>query len=201
MDALESIEELKLKGQHQEAIKGAQKLLCVDPDCVAALEELADNYVSLNEFEKAEKACNHALKLDSKSYTAYYIMGFIWSGRQNWIKAVQYLKNANDLHANNSEILRCLGWCMFNTGKRTQGVVILERALNLDPDNSLTLCDLGICYLQVKNFTKSVELLKRASELDPTSKRIQDCYQAAKNFSIRYSALNNNRQGQVKKRM
>ncbi len=65
----------------------------------------------------------------------------------------------------------------------------MERALNLDPDNSLTLCDLGICYLQTKNFEKSVELLKKAMDIDPQNKRIQECYQAAKTFSERFSAL------------
>ena len=185
-DTLDRIEELKLQGEHKESIALAEKLLCDDPNCVAALEEIADNYVSLNQYARAEKACNHALKLDKDSYTAKYILGFIHSQKQDWPKAINYLKSSNDLHSNNPEILRCLGWAMFNANKRTQGIVILERALNLDSDNSLTLCDLGICYLQSKNFEKAIELLKRALELDPENKRIQDCYNAANGFRDRF---------------
>ncbi len=111
------------------------------------------------------------------------------SNQQKWELALEFLKQANALRANNPEILRCLGWSNFNAGKRAQGIVVLERALNLDPDNSLTLCDLGICYLQTKNFEKSVDLLKKAMDIDPENKRIQECYRAAKTFSERYTNL------------
>ena len=189
LEALELIETLKLNGEHKKSISEAQKLLCDDPNCVAALEEIADNYVSLSEFDYAEKAAIRALKLDKESYTAYYILGFLVSNQQKWEKAMGYLKKANSLHPNNPEILRCLGWSTFNADKRTQGIIVLERSLNLDSENSLTLCDLGICYLQTKNFDKAVELLKKAMEIDPDNKRIQECYQAAKGFSERYSTL------------
>lgn len=189
LHALEAIEKLKLDGKHAESITAAEELLFSDPNCVAALEEIADNYVSLDRFEQAEKAARHVLKLNPESYIGHYILGFIDSHRQDWRMALQHLTLANQLYPNNAEILRCLGWAMFNTGKRTQGVVILERALTLDQDNSLTLCDLGVCYLQIKNFDKSVQLLKKAMEIDPSNERIQECYRAAKNFSERYSLL------------
>ena len=191
LEALEYIETLKLGGEHEKSILEAQKLLCEDPDCVAALEEIADNHVSLDQFDQAEKAASRVLNLDKNSYTAYYILGFLASHQQKWKEAVNYLKKANKLHPNNPEIIRCLGWSTFNDNKRTQGIIILERALNLDPENSLTLCDLGICYLQIKSFDKAVELLKKAMEIDPDNKRIQECYQAAKGFSERYSSLAN----------
>lgn len=189
LSALEQIEELKLQGEHAKSIEEAERLLFRDPDCVPALEELADNYVSLDEFKKAEKACRRALNLDQGSHTAYYILGFIASHQQDWETAAGHLKKANELHPNNPEILRCMGWSLFNRGKRTQGIVVLERALNLHPQNSLTLCDLGICYLQVKNFDKSVELLKKAMEIDPDNQRIQECYRAAKGVSDRFLSV------------
>ena len=192
-EALNSIEELKLMGQHEESILEAEKLLFQDPNCVEALEEIADNYVSLDNYEKAEKACHHALKLNEKSYTAKYILGFIHSQKQEWPKAITYLKSSNSLHSNNPEILRCLGWALFNSSKRTQGVVILERALNLDPENALTLCDLGICYMQMKNFDKSVQLLKKAMELDPHNKRIKECFNAATSFRDRFTSMKGSR--------
>jgi len=188
-EALDNIEELKLSGEHKKSIEEAERLLFSDPNCVAALEEIADNYVSLDQYDRAEKACRRALKLNEKSYTAHYILGFISSQQQSWARAITYLKTSNELHGNNPEILRCLGWAMFNSNKRTQGIVILERALNLDPENSLTLCDLGICYMQIKNFDKAVELLKRAMQLDPQNQRIQECYKAATGFRDRFSKV------------
>lgn len=188
--ALDEIEQLKLQGEYQKSIDLAQKLLFQDPDCVAALEELADNYVSMDQYESAKKACDRALKLDVNSYTAHYILGFIDSQRQNWAVSVVNLRKANELHPNNPEILRCLGWSLFNNKKKTQGIVILERSLNLDAENSLTLCDLGICYMQVKKFDKSIQLLKKAMEIDPKNPRIQECYKAALGFQDQFVKLN-----------
>jgi len=187
--ALNHIEELKLNGKHQKSINEAEKLLFENPDCVEALEEIADNYVSLDAYDKAKKACFRALKLNDNSYTAKYILGFIHSQKQEWKEAVKYLKNANILHPNNPEILRCLGWAMFNSNKRTQGIVVLERALNIDPENALTLCDLGICYMQVKNFDKSIQLLKRALQLDPNNRRVKDCFEAANAFRDKFLGM------------
>jgi len=192
LEALEKIEDLKLEGKHKESIEMAEGLLCEDPDCVAALEEIADNYVSLESFKSAEKAALHALKLDKDSYIAHYILGFIHSHHQDWENALDELTVSNKIHPNNAEILRCLGWAMFNSKKRTQGIVILERSLSLDADNSLTLCDLGVCYLQTKDFEKSIHLLQKAMEIDPSNERVQECYRAAKNFSDRYSILTKN---------
>ena len=131
---LEEVEMLKINGEHEKSIALAQKLLVEDPDCVGALEEIADNYVSMEQHDRAEKAANRALQLDRNSYTAYYILGFLASNQQKWEVALEFLKRANVLHPNNAEILRCLGWCTFNSNKRAQGIVILERALNLDPE-------------------------------------------------------------------
>ncbi len=189
LSTLEEVEILKLNGEHDKSITLAHSLLVDDPDCVGALEEIADNYVSLEKYDRADKAAQRALQLDRNSYTAYYILGFLASNQQKWEIALDFLKRANTLRPNNPEILRCLGWSMFNSGKRTQGVVTLERALNLDADNSLTLCDLGICYMQTKNFEKSIDLLKKAVDIDPDNKRIQECYRAAKTFSERYATL------------
>lgn len=200
LESLESIENLKLNGQHEESIDEAQKLLCKDPSCVPALEELADNFVSLDRFSEARNAAEHALKLNQDSYTSHYIIGFINSSEQNWKKAITSLKKANELHPNNPEILRCTGWAIFNSGNRNQGMVILERSLNLDPENSLTLCDLGICYLQTKKFEKALELLKKANEIDPENQRIQECYQAAKGFSDHYTSLKKSPQKRVVQR-
>lgn len=190
LQMLDQIEQLKLDGKHKESIQLCQKLLFEDPDCVAALEELADNYVSLDQYEAAQKACHRALKLDENSYTAHYILGFIESQKQNWMAAITHLRQSNELHPNNPEILRCLGWALFNNKKKTQGIVILERSLNLDAENSLTLCDLGICYMQVKKFDKSIQLLKKAMEIDPKNPRIQECYKAAIGFRDHFVKLN-----------
>jgi Flp pilus assembly protein TadD len=178
LEQLEKAEQLKLVGKHEDALVILEKLLIEDPENVSALEEVADNELSMEKFDRSEAAAKRAITLDSESYTAHYILGFLRSHEEKWSDALKHLKKANKLKPNNPEILRCLGWALFSDSQRAQGVVTLERALNLDNDNPLTLCDLGVSYLQVKNFSKAKALFIRALDLDPENIRAKECVDA-----------------------
>ncbi|MFH0770866.1 MAG: tetratricopeptide repeat protein [Candidatus Peregrinibacteria bacterium] len=175
LDRLEKAEQMKLNGKHTEALKILEQLLIEDPENVSALEEIADNELSLEHYARAETAAKQAVHLDRKSYTGLYILGFIDSHFGHWKSALELLRKANSMKPNNPEILRCLGWALFNGGLRAQGVVTLERALNLDSENPLTLCDLGVSYLQLRNFRKAKALFVRALDLDPDNPRAREC--------------------------
>lgn len=178
LERLEQAESLKLAGKYHEALAMLEQLLLEDPSNVSALEEVADNELSLERYDRAEVAARQAIALDPASYTGHYIMGFIRSQESRWEDALHALREANRLKPNNPEILRCLGWVLFNIGQRPQGVVTLERALNLDHDNTLTLCDLGVAYLELKNMIKAKALFLRALDLDPESGRARECVAA-----------------------
>lgn len=174
-DVLERAEQLKFQGAHEEAIEMLEALLERDPGNVPALEEVADNELSLEHFDRADVAARRALALDKQSYTAHYILGYVLSQREDWEDALAHLKEANRLKANNPEILRCLGWALFQGGQRPQGVVTLERALNLDRESVLTLCDLGVVHLHMQNFRKARALFQRALEFESDNARAKEC--------------------------
>lgn len=178
LERLEKAEQLKLAGRNQEALVILEELVLEDPSNVAALEEIADNELSLERYARAEVAASQAVALDPSSYTGHYILGFIRSQNSEWEDALRKLKEANRLKANNPEILRCLGWVLFKIGQRPQGVVTLERALNLDSDNTLTLCDLGVAYLELRNYQKARALFLRALDLEPNNARARECVTA-----------------------
>lgn len=178
MERLERAEQLKLNGKHTDALEILEDLLVEDPENVAALEEVADNELSLEHLERAEAAAIEAIALDRESYTAHYILGFLASQRGQWTDALMHLKKSNALKSNNPEILRCLGWALFRTGERAQGIVTLERALNLEMENPLTLCDLGVAYLELKNLRKARGLFQRSLDLDPGNERAKECMKA-----------------------
>lgn len=178
LERLERAEQLKLDGSHEEALIILEELLIEDPENVSALEEIADNELSLGHFDRAETAATEAVALDPDSYTGYYILGFLRSREEKWEHALSMLRLSNKLRSSNPEILRCLGWALFHAGQRVQGVVTLERALNLDPDSTLTLCDLGVAYLQMQHFEKAKALFVRVLDLEPDNLRAKECIQA-----------------------
>ena len=185
VQVLEEAERLKLNCQHEESIVLLEGLLARDPGNIAALEELADNELSLERYDRAITAAKQAVALDPESYMGHYILGFVLSLREDFATSYEELQVANRIKPNNPEILRCLGWVLFNTDKRVQGIVTLERALNLDQDNTLSLCDLGVCYLQVRNFKKAHTLFQRALALDPGNERARECVETVVRLSKR----------------
>ncbi len=177
IDLLNQAEDLKMEGKYEEAIAVLEQVLIADPNNIEALEEIADNELSLEHYDRAANAARSAIAVDKESYTGYYILGFVASHLERWDEAVQMLRTANGLKHNNPEILRCLGWALFSSGDNVDGVVTLERALNLDASNPLTLCDLGVIYLRMNNFAKAKALFQRALDVDPGNARALDCLQ------------------------
>ncbi len=182
---LEQAEQLKLESRHEEALVLLEGILAKDPNNITALEEIADNELSLERYDRAEVAAKHAVVLDANRFDSHYVLGFIASVREEWERSISSLKIANRLEPNNPEILRCLGWSLFSAGHTVEGVVTLERALNLESHNPLILCDLGVVYLKMKEFPKARALLERALEIDPENLRVQECLEMAGRISER----------------
>lgn len=179
LDLLKDAEALKFENNNQAAIKILEEVLCEEPSCLLAYEEIADNYLILNEEEKSKKAADYALSISKESYIANYVLGFISLKKEDWSKALQYLQKADEIYHNNPEILRCLGWALFKVGKCTKGLIILERVLTMMPEDPITLCDLGVCYFELKYFDKALDLFARAVEVDPKNKRAQEMIKVA----------------------
>jgi len=187
LEKLSESEEYKIQGEHKKALKIAQKILEKDPSCIPAAEEVADNLLSLKEFDKAKYVAQFILKHNSQSYIGNYVIGFLLLTDNKNKKAFPYLSIANKHSFNNPEILRCLGWAKFHTGDEIGGIATLERALNLRADDPLILCDLGVCLLEKQVFEKAIILFERALFLDPQNPRVQACLEAA--ISFKHSIL------------
>lgn len=177
---LERSEDAKFDENHEEAIRWAKKAVIEMPDCAGALEEIADNELSLDNEAAAEIAAKRALEINPNSFSALYFLGFIESNRNHFKESIRLLRLANAQKENSPEILRCLGWSLFMIGEYQRGMTVLERALNLQPNDSLILCDLGICHMRTESFEKSIALLEQAQHLDPEDPRIRESLMMAK---------------------
>ena len=182
-------EKLKMEGKHEDAIKSVESILHDDLHCTEAYEEIGDNYLSLREYDKAQKALKRAVKCNAQSANANYLLGFLYSATGNFKQSIKYLELSDGYESNHPEILRCLGWSLYHDGQRQRGVVLLERALNLSPKDSLILSDLGVCYLNSKKFDKSAVLFKRILEVEPQNEKARECLNAVRFFKNEYKKL------------
>lgn len=174
-ELLDCADELKLDENYHDAIKICEEILADDPECTEALEEIGDNYISLNHLEKAEKALKKAFELDSKSANAAYLLGFLFSCRREWDESIRFLEKSDELKPNHPEIIRCLGWSLAMAGDREKGIILLERAKALAPDDAYVLTDLGVCYLNQRNIEKALPIFRRVLEIDPDNEKARDC--------------------------
>lgn len=172
---LEQAETLKLQGKHEEAIRFCQKILIMNLDCTEAYEEIGDNYISLGEYKKAKLALIQATRRNPKSANTHYLTGFMYSAQQNWKESAIHLERANELFPNHPEILRCLGWSIFNVGLKKKGICVLERALAIAPEDSFILCDLGVCYMNQRNFPRALTLFNKTLQIDPENLKAKEC--------------------------
>jgi len=188
---LDSADSLKAAGKHREAITLCEEILAEDPQCNEAYEEIGDNFISLRELSKAEKALQQAIKFAPDSANAAYLMGFLHSCRREWKASILMLEVADELKPNHSEILRCLGWSYFMSGDTARGVILLERAKTLVPDDVYVLTDLGVCYLNERKIEKALPIFRRVLEIDPNNEKARECLLIVEEYAASSKKLKN----------
>jgi tetratricopeptide (TPR) repeat protein len=186
---LEESEKKKQTGNHLEAIKICERILHYDLDFEEAYEEIADNYLTLREYNKAKKALDRAIFLNPGSPNANYLMGFVYSCLGKWKTSIGYLERSDGLYPNHPEILRCLGWSMYHDGQKKRGLILLERALSLATEDVLILTDLGVLYMNEKNFERAALMFKKVLILDPDNEKAMECLNAVRFFAAEYSKI------------
>ncbi|MDD4151169.1 MAG: tetratricopeptide repeat protein [Candidatus Gracilibacteria bacterium] len=165
MDAIkkiiQDIEKLKGEKKYDESISLAETALTRYNTDYRLYEELADIYLFLGKLEKATKAVNFALELNSDSATGNYLKGFICLSRNKAKDAISYLEKSNSLMLNNAEVLRNLGWAYNMVGETTRGISILKRALNISPNDPLITEDLAMALIGIGEITEGNALLEK----------------------------------------
>lgn len=186
---IEEADRLKMEGAHREAIQLCEKALLQDLELQDAYEEIGDNYLSLREYDKAERALIQALRINPSSANSHYLMGFTMSALGSWKDSIEHLETADRLQPNHPEVLRCLGWSIFHSGSHQQGIVLMERSLRLSPADPLILSDLGVCYLNQKNFDRAKQLFNQVLELEPDNQKVKECLFAVEFFRKEFKKL------------
>ncbi len=176
IDLLAQSEDAKLSGDFQTAIKVLEKIIIHEPHCFEAFEELGDNFLSLKDFHKTEKALREAIRISPKSANAHYLLGFLFSQQQKWGASVKALQTADNQSPNHPEILRCLGWSYYNQNRKSaQGVALLERSKTLSPEDPNILCDLGVCYMNTHQHERAQQAFHKVIRIAPNSDQAREC--------------------------
>lgn len=144
---LSEVESLKKEHKYREAIEKLEELLWKYNEDYRLYEELADIYLYLGKKDKALKAVDFALQLNSSSATWNYLKGFLLLSENKIKRSIAYLEKSNRLIPNNSEVLRNLGWAYNLDLQVEKGIFILKRSLNISPTDKLIVEDLAMALI------------------------------------------------------
>lgn len=165
-------------GNYDKAVEIYKYLLVRYADEPVAVEYanayLGDLFLTLKKLDLAEKHIKKAISFKPQTPGYRYILGFVYSHRRQWDKAIQEFEIAVKQEPNNGEYLRGLGWATYSSGDVARGLSLLKEANRLAPDNANISTDLAVAYLSSVNMDKARECAERAVQLDPTNPVAQD---------------------------
>ena len=178
-------------GNHEKAIEIYKYILVRYGDNAVAAEHanayLGDLFLTLQKIKLAENHIKKAINLKPENPGYRNILGFVYSYKRQWDKAIPEFEIAVAREPDNGEYLRGLAWAIYSSGDVAKGLVSLEKASHLAPDNANILTDLAVAYLSSVNIDKAREYAERAARLDPTNPVVQDVLKNVMGFSKGFS--------------
>lgn len=157
---IQEVEKIKSQWDFKKALKNLEDSIKNYSDDYRLYEEIADIYLYQWKYNKAKKAIDFALKLNSQSATWNYLKWFILLSKNKTKEAIEYLKKSNDLASNNAEVIRNLWWAYYMIWEHDKWIFILKRALNLSPNDPLIKEDLAMALIWTWNIKEWNKLLE-----------------------------------------
>lgn len=155
------IENLKLEQKFTKAIEIIENSLVSYNSDYRLYEELADIYLYKWELDKAVKAVNFALELNTESATWNYLKWFVLLSQDKVRESIIFLEKSNALMWNNSEVLRNLWWAYSMVWQTDKWIAILKRALVIAPNDELITEDLAMALIWIWEISEWNGLLKK----------------------------------------
>jgi adenylate cyclase len=156
----------------------AKEALDLDPNYSSATEMFAWTLLMDGVFgtsKTPEKSIEQAFELAQKVLDrgdsdagAHFLIGYAYSRKGQFDKAISELEIARDLFPNNAEINAGLGMVLNDAGKPEEAIKVLKNAIRLNPiPPGWYLGRLGDAYRLKGQYEKAVHEYKKAIQLQP----------------------------------
>ena len=156
----------------------AKEALDLDPNYSSATEMFAWTLLMDGVFgtsKTPEKSIEQAFELAQKVLDrgdsdagAHFLIGYAYSRKGQFNKAISELEIARDLFPNNAEINAGLGMVLNDAGKPEEAINVIKNAIRLNPiPPGWYLSSLGDAYRLKGQYEKAVHEYKKAIQLQP----------------------------------
>jgi tetratricopeptide (TPR) repeat protein len=158
--------------QSEQAIADLKKITAAHPENVTAWTALGDAYRSVEKFQEAAAAYDHAVKaigdIDKSDWPLFYARAVSEEQSKNWSAAEADLKRAMKLSPNQPQVLNYLGYSWVDRGQRLpEALSLLEKARALSPFDGYIVDSVGWAYYRLGRYADAAEALEQAVQLVP----------------------------------
>lgn len=151
---------------------------------------LGDLFLTLKKLDLAEEHIKKAINIKPDNPAYRYLLGFVYSLKQQWDKAISEFEMAVAGEPKDGEYLRGLGWAICSSGNTAKGLILLEQASRLAPDNVNILTDLAVAHLGKMNFQRAKKYAKKAVRIAPANPLARDVMEKVVIFSDEFYQRN-----------
>jgi tetratricopeptide (TPR) repeat protein len=124
---LTALEREQLRDQGRRAYQQALK---IDPGCQAAYRGLGRLYQAAGDYERAVETYNKGLKRLPKAAPLWYESGLCHARHKDWNGALEHLKVAVSLDADNAGYAKTLGFCLGMVGRYEESFASFRKVLS-----------------------------------------------------------------------
>ena len=121
--------------------------------------------------DKAQLETTESLRLDPEDAGARHALAVVLDGRGRKAEAIEELKKAISLQADNDEAHGLLGRILCDEGRRDEGVAELRWAVTLRPNYWAHHYALGVAQFEGGRYPEAAAAFRRVTELQPDSAR------------------------------
>jgi len=167
---------LQVQGKLDEAMALYQAVLADSPDCVAAIEEVANVHLSKGDFAKAIEVATQGLAYSGNGVSSLYItIGSAYDDTGNAAKAIEAYQ-AGIAADPNGLLYFNLALTLQRQGHDTDALDNLKHAAMLTPNHASTHLVMASLFARHGYLSQGLMALSRFLMLEPGSSRTGDAY-------------------------
>lgn len=158
---------LARQGRDEEAVKGFEEYMAVDPENPDVHYELGKSLVELGRTDEAEAEFRKALEIKPDLPGPHFRLGMMYARSEQYAEAEKEFGLELDNSPDSAAVLFNLAISQIEQGKNDEAVVHLERVAELNPDNSEVFWKLAQIYEKQGNQAKASEQYDKFAHADP----------------------------------
>jgi tetratricopeptide (TPR) repeat protein len=156
--------------QHHLAVRVYEKILKINPEDIETLNNLADEYIKMNEIEKAKDVLKQVLKMDGKNIWAMGNMGTILANKGKYKQALKWFEKVLEVDEKNpyaSYSWYNIGSVNMECGNYDSALKAYENAVEKSPKMPEFRLGKSLALMAVNRLDEAVKEIDLALEIDP----------------------------------